>query len=178
MDNLQVVNSSPGPKNIPIDVLVSLAEQGKNNQEIADIVGCGNSNISHRFKSFGYTKDRQKQIDSTKKTVYSLLQAKIINSIRSEEIEKSAFQTKIWSVGVLHDKISDLERKASGQVIEDAGMDGLSAQLARIAARSPVVINNILQVVGSLPEDVRDRISNLIPASLPAGHIIDGEVSR
>ena len=177
MGDLQVQQPFNTPKYIPIDKLISLSEQGLSGPQIAKQVGCDPSNVYQRFQSVGYTHNRLKDISSTKTIMLSLLQSKFIQSIDDEEIKKAPVQTKIWSIGVLQDKIDNLERKSQGLQVEDAGMDGLSAQLAQIAARSPVVINNILQVVGSLPGDVRDRISNLIPASLPSGPIIDADAS-
>jgi len=167
------VSSINTQKQIPIDTIISLAEQGKNNTQIAKIVGCSDSNIIHRFNAWGYAPNRDKYIDKTKKTVLGLLQARIINAVRQDEIEKAPIQTKIWSIGVLQDKIDNLERKAQQQQIEDTGMDDLSGQLARIAARSPVVIQNIINIVGQLPEHLRDRVSNLIPQSQGSGDIID-----
>ena len=173
MDDLQVVSSNSSPKYIPIDSIISLAEQGKTNTQIAQQLGCDISNITHRFNHYGYTKERKKQLVGTKAVVLDLLPAKIINSVKTEEIEKAAFQTKIWSIGVLQDKIDNLERKSQGLQVDESSMDGLSAQLARIAARSPVVINNILQVVGSLPGDLRDQVIKMIPQNLTNNRVID-----
>ena len=178
MDNLQVATTSnTSPKYIPIDSLISLSEQGKTNTQIAKELGCDISNITHRFNHYGYTPNRRKSLTGTKAVVLDLIQAKFINSIKTEEIEKAPIQTKIWSIGVLQDKIDNLERKQLAQTIEDTSLDDLSSQLSRIAARSPIVINNILNVVGSLPADLRDRIGQMIPQSLSTTEIIDCDVS-
>ena len=177
MDNLQVTSPPNTPKYIPIDKLISLSEQGLSGPQIAKQVGCDPSNVYQRFQSVGYTYNRLRDISSTKTIMLSLLQAKFLQSINDDEIKKAPVQTKIWSIGVLQDKINDLERRAMAQVVEDCTMDDLNSQFQRIAARSPVVINNILNIVGSLPADIRDRVAKMMPQSLSSGSIIEGEVS-
>ena len=168
MQDLQTVSSSnpPGPKYIPIELLINYADKGLSYEQIGKQVGCTSGNISNRFKTFGYSSERAKAFNSAKPSILSIIQSKILNSISDEDIQKAPLQTRVWCYGVLHDKQADLERKQMAAVVDDQGIDDLSAQLSRIAARSPIVINNILNVVGSLPAEFRDRISGLLPQSL------------
>ena len=166
MDNLQVSENIRGPKYIPIESLIQYADKGLSYEQIGKQVGCSSANVSNRFKSFGYTPERVRAFNQSKTSILSVLQANILNSIDIESIKKAPLQTKVWCYGVLHDKQADLERKQMAAVVDDQGIDDLSAQLSRIAARSPIVINNILNVVGSLPAEFRDRISGLLPQSL------------
>lgn len=157
-----------GPKYIPLENLIQYADKGFSYEEIGKQVGCSSSNVSNRFKVAGYTPDRIKAFNSAKTSILSLIQSQILNSIKEEEITKAPLQTRVWCYGVLHDKQADLERKALATTPDDTGLDDLSTQLSRIAARSPIVINNILNIVGSLPADVRDRLNSLMPQSLSA----------
>jgi hypothetical protein len=179
MDNLQTVsNTNPtGPKYIPIELLINYADKGLSYEQIGKQVGCTSGNVSNRFKSFGYTPERVKAFNSAKTSILSVIQSKILNLISDEELQKAPLQTKVWCYGVLHDKQADLERKALSQTVDDSSYEDLTHQFQLIAARSPIVINNILQVVGQLPQDIRDRVAKMIPSTLPSGIIRDGELS-
>ena len=172
--DLQPTTPYNTPKFIPIEKLISLSEQGLSGPQIAKQVGCDPSNVYQRFQSFGYTTDRAKAFNSAKPTILSIIQSKILNAIDDDEIKRAPLQTKVWCYGVLHDKQADLERRSQSAIVDDASYDDLTHQLTRLAARSPIIINNILNVVGSLPADIRDRVQAMIPSSLPDQVTLEG----
>ena len=174
MDNLQVDNSpSTIPKNIPIDVLIGYSEQGLSGPEIGKLVGCSPNNIYQRFQQIEYTPKYLQVYKQKRADILAQKQRELLNSIGVDDIKSMAPRDRFVAYGILYDKEQQERRGIISDTVDESSMDGLSAQLARIAARSPVVINNILQVVGSLPGDLRDQVIKMIPQNLTNNRVID-----
>lgn len=176
MDGLQSNQSSaPGPKNIPIELLIDLSQKNLSYSQIAKQVGCTSSNIIQRFNAIDYTPARVEAFKRSRADFLAFTQSRILNSITMEDINKANLQTKVISFGILHDKEMIERRNAAGIQIDDCNMDDLQSSLSRIATRAPLVINNILNVVGNLPGDIRDRIGKLIPMAKQGQHQSPGD---
>jgi hypothetical protein len=176
MDNLQAAHSTI-TKNIPIDVLIGYSEQGLSTPEIGKLVGCSTNNIYQRFQQIEYTPKYLQTYKAKRADILAQKQRELLNSIGVDDIKSMAPRDRFVAYGILYDKEQQERRGISERNIEDDTINDLSAQFGRIARQAPIVINNILNIVGQLPQDIRDRVSKMIPSSLTAPNITDCEVS-
>lgn len=175
MSNLQVNPPITVQKNIPIDVLIGYSEQGLSYSEIGKLVGCSPSNITYRFNSIDYTPKYLEVYRKKRADILAQKQRELLNSLTTEDIKKMAPRDKVLAYGVLYDKEQIERRGIQEHQVEDTGIDDLQRNLTRIASKSPIVINNILNVVGNLPAEIRDRIQGLLPSSLSGQVTLEGE---
>lgn len=100
-----------GPTGIPIEAIVEYAEQGLTTRDIAKLIGCDHSNVVHRLKAVGFTRESNTFWSKHKVKVMQTLQSKILNSISPIHLKKANLQSLLTSFGILYDK----ERLETGQ---------------------------------------------------------------
>lgn len=165
MDNLQITSITPHNKQIPLELLINYSEKGLSLVDIGKQVGCTHSNISQRFKSAGYIPEHFRAYKESRADIMAFVGSKMLLSLTDADIQKMAPRDRVVSYGILHDK-EMIERRGAATGLADPGPLGSMVQdIAAIATRSPQVFNTIIQVVGSLPDNIRDIVTRLLPVS-------------
>jgi hypothetical protein len=185
LDNMEGLQTLPAtnsaPKNIPIDILIDYANKGLSYADIGKAVGCSHSNVIRRLDNFGYDKKAVDSFKSNRADIYAVYGRKILYSVTDSDIQKMAPRDRFMAMGILYDK-ERLERQGLASDAPAADQGDLMHSLANIATRSPQIINNIINVVGNMSEDIRDRLARILPASLTNtnnnANIIDGKLSH
>lgn len=121
----------PAPKTngswrIPIEAIIDLKSKNLSNSQIAKLLNCNPSNITHRIKDIDITK----QYINNRSLVFAYHQHKIISSITPDDIKKANLRDKIISAGVLYDK-ERLESGLSTQNIAYADLIKAKEQIKR-----------------------------------------------
>jgi predicted transcriptional regulator len=101
-------------------------KQGLTHEETAQIAGVCRQRIS-QIISEAKTNPENILFKDNKDSAFEGLQAKIINLTSDEDIKKANLQQKIWSIGVLEDKIRNIRGLATE--IHDVQIRALIAQI-------------------------------------------------
>ena len=172
MDNIQTYQPSPTPKNIPIELLIDYSNKNLSYSEIAKLAGCSKTNVIQRFQHIDFTPHRVKAFKDNRADLFALMQARILNSVTDEDIQKAPLNLKVVSAGILYDK-ERIERGQAGQILGFEGLpdSGLSQAISGLLSKAERVGIRLTDIVGELPSQLRDSIGNLLPSSLPGADV-------
>jgi hypothetical protein len=87
-------------------------------------------------------------------------------SLTDDDIQKIPPFQRLVGTGILIDKELILARGTASGLSDPGPMGAMMQDLSAIATRSPQVFHTIINVVGSLPDNIRDVIGRLLPQSL------------
>jgi hypothetical protein len=78
-------------------------------QEIADELECSQRYVSEVLQTYGLDREATNNYQKNRVAILRGLQARILSSITSADIQKASLQQKVTAVGIIHDKERELE---------------------------------------------------------------------
>ena len=129
-DMIDIIDIDRSVKNIPIESIIDFAnrEPPLSYQDIADLVGCSKQNVYDRLQRVGYSRDCAKHYEKNRVKVFQFLQAKLINSIDEESIQKASALQRVVAAGILYDK----ERLESGKSSQNISIVEITGSIAEL----------------------------------------------
>jgi biotin operon repressor len=131
-------NSSCANKNIPIEKMKALREQGLSYPQIGKLLGCSHINVLNRLKGYDIQHEDVKGYIDNRADILADMQWKLLSSITPDDIKKTPTGSRILAVAQLYDK-ERLERGLSTSNIDShvvtAKIEQVKADLDRIHKR-------------------------------------------
>lgn len=117
-----------GPsKQIPIETILDLHSKHLSHSQIAKIIGCDKSNITHRLQAEGVVS--LQHYKDNRADILALLQRRIVSTITALDIKKASLLQKATVFGILYDKerlergLSTVNQSIHSLIIERACAD-------------------------------------------------------
>jgi len=131
-------NSQYANKNIPVEKMKALREQGLSYPQIGKLLGCSHINVLNRLRGYDIQHEDVKGYVDNRADVLADMQWKLLSSITPDDIKKTPTGSRILAVAQLYDK-ERLERGLSTQNIDSQAVSvhisQLSSELAKIRER-------------------------------------------
>lgn len=102
---------------IPLSKMVELANRGMNDTEIAKLLGCDRSNVTHRLSKVSDNIPAMRDYKETRADKFADLQRRILDTFTDEDLSNAKIKERSILLAILYDK-ERLERGASTQNIE------------------------------------------------------------
>ena len=99
-----------------LDRILETLERTRSMADTAKILGCTISNISHRLSRQGIDFDQYADFRSIKDRAYESIQARLANSINSEDIQKAPLGSKVLAICQLEDKIRLMRNQSTNNI--------------------------------------------------------------
>jgi len=106
----------PGPKGIPIEVIITYRKKGLTTQEIGTLLGCSHSAIVQRLRDYKGYIDNIGAIKQNKSDLLHIKQAQLLNHLTLDEIKKASAYQKVGMFGLLYDKARLEDNKSTSNV--------------------------------------------------------------
>ena len=122
MDANKSLQSKPGPKNIPIELMIHYIDQeGLSITDCAKKLGINKTSVSSRLKRHGYVPGYLKNYDNAEISMLKQIRSGILNKIASYDHKKTSFSQLTTAYGILTDKQLILEGKPN-QIVAHADL--------------------------------------------------------
>lgn len=165
-DNIdQFINSIPDKPLFSNTQLIALKNKGLSYNQIAEKTGIPRSTIFCRLKTEGYNEEDNDIFAGQEISLIKHLKQKLLFSLSDDAIQKIQPFQRIVGYGILNDKQIQLERGSATGQADPGPLGSMMQDITAIATRSPQVFNTIINVVGQLPDNVRDIVARMLPQS-------------
>ena len=108
-ENLPDITSAP--KGISDEEILDLKLKGFSHQRIADILGCGKSNITQRLAKYRTELEGLEGFKKNRADIFALHQIRALANVTDEKLKGASLRDIVIATGVLYDK----ERQERGQ---------------------------------------------------------------
>ena len=155
-DSTNSTKGAPGkPIGIPISTILAYKQKGYSNIDIAKLLNCDKSNITHRLKPYKQYIDSLEDYKSHRADTFATIQHILLDSIQPSDIKSMAPASRITSAAILYDK-ERLERDKSTENIafKDIVQERKSLEEHRdeVLQRRAELLRQIAEKEGKAPE--------------------------